>query len=139
MNIGLVVATYRKRIAELMLSEALHTAREHSLNVVEVIKVPGAYDAPLAVKKLLKRKDVHAVAVLGAVVKGGTKHDELVAFTAANAFTALGLKFEKPVACGLIGPGASLRQAHARAKKYARHAVQTCKAQLEWLVHHSGP
>jgi 6,7-dimethyl-8-ribityllumazine synthase len=123
MKIAIVCSKFNGEITSKMLKAALLRAKTRGVGVVSVLFVPGAFDSPLAVKKLLKRKDVSAVAVLGAIVTGGTKHDEVIGFAIANSLSLLSMEFEKPVALGVIGPGVSESQAKARAVEYAGRAV----------------
>jgi 6,7-dimethyl-8-ribityllumazine synthase len=76
--------------------------------------VPGCYDMPLMVNELLKRRDVDAVITLGAIIKGETKHDELIANSIAKSFIDLSLKHRKPVILGISGPDMTIRQAKDR-------------------------
>ncbi|MDO8340110.1 MAG: 6,7-dimethyl-8-ribityllumazine synthase [Candidatus Burarchaeum sp.] len=126
-SIGLVVSEFNAEITEKMLAAALACARREGCAVAKVVRVPGAYDTPLAAKKLLKMRGIDAVAVIGAIVTGGTKHDEFIASAMANALTSLSLEFEKPVTLGVIGPGATYAKANARAKEYAERAVMGAK------------
>src|ERR1700682_199853 len=84
-------------------------ARRHAaflgVEVSQVVHVPGVFDVGLAVKKLLRRKDVDAVVIIGTVIKGDTGHDEVVANAAARAAADLALQFDKPVALGMTAPG----------------------------------
>ena len=56
---------------------ALEKAKELKLNVKHECKVPGIFDMPLIIDKLLQKKNIDGVVTLGAVIKGKTKHDEV--------------------------------------------------------------
>src|SRR5687767_5277394 len=105
----------------------LDRARDHAgkvdAKVSYVLYVPGAFDMPLAVQKLLKKQDVDAVVTLGAVIKGDTRHDDIVAENAARLIADLTLKHGKPVALGITGPGMTIEQARARAKRSEERRV----------------
>ncbi|MFA6036203.1 MAG: 6,7-dimethyl-8-ribityllumazine synthase [Candidatus Micrarchaeia archaeon] len=122
-SIAVVASEFNQAIVDEMLKHAIAAAKKRKITIAKTIRVPGAYDAPLAVKKLLERRDISAVAVIGAIITGETKHDELIAGALANALTALSLQYEKPVTLGVIGPGATYAMAKARAKGYAERAV----------------
>ena len=122
-GIGIVACKFNYEITAVMLERAEAHARKMGAVIAEVAFVPGVFDSPLAVKRLLRKKSVDAVVVLGAVIKGETKHDELIALAAANAVVELSLKFNKPVALGVIGPGATWEQAEARAGEYAERSI----------------
>ena len=78
---------------------------------------------PLIIDKLLQKKDVDGVVTLGAVIKGQTKHDEIIAHSTARNITKLSLKHQKPVSLGISGPGMSERQAYARVRSVSENAV----------------
>lgn len=89
---------------------------------------------PLVVKQLLGRNDVDGIALIGAVIKGETKHDELIAGTTAAAVVDLALQFNKPVGLGITGPGMDRMQALDRvdnAKNAVESVVRMLKLQKE--------
>ncbi len=122
-GIGFVVSEFNDEITDKMLDVAKKNVAQ--AEIIETITVPGAFDSPLAVKKLLMNKKIDCVAVLGAVVKGETKHDEVIVFNIANKLIGLSLEFNKPVTLGVIGPDVTWEQATARANSYAKHATET--------------
>lgn len=123
MNLGVVVSEFNSEITRRMLIEAKEYAKSLGINVEYVCYSPGAFDMPLIVRELLRKDNIHAVVTLGAIVKGETKHDEVIAFTLAKQLSELSLEYGKPVALGVSGPGMSWEQGLARASEYARRAV----------------
>lgn len=123
-RLAIVVAEFNYDITYLMLQKALEHAKFLDAEVTYVAKVPGTYDMPIVVNELLKREDVDAVAAIGAVIQGETKHDELVAHQTARKLMDLSVDYGKPVGMGIIGPGANRVQALERAEEYARRAVE---------------
>lgn len=121
--LGIVVASFNEDIAVEMAKTAKETAEESGATILEVIEVPGAFDVPLAVKKLLLNKKIDAVATLGAIIKGETAHDELIAKSTANNLSELSLEYNKPVTLGIIGPDADEDAADERKEEYAERAV----------------
>ncbi len=71
-----------------------------------------------------KKKEVDAVVTLGAIIKGQTKHDEVIANSTAKSLTELSLKYQKPVSLGISGPGMQERHAYARIRPVAERAVE---------------
>ena len=132
-RLGIVVAEFNYDITRLMLEKARDHAQFLGAKIVKVIQVPGTFDMPLAVKKLLKRDDVDAVVTLGAVIKGETDHDQVVAHQAARKIMDLSLEYEKPVTLGIIGPGATRMQAMERIEEYARRAVEAAVKMVKRL------
>jgi len=132
-RIGIVVAEFNYDITYLMLQKALSHASFLGLEVAYVFKVPGTYEIPLAVEHLLRRDDVDGVVVLGAVIKGETKHDELVADQTARKLMDLMVQYSKPIGLGIIGPGATRGQAMERIEDYARRAVEAVAKMIKRL------
>ena len=85
--------------------------------------VSGCYDMPLIINELLKRRDVDAVITLGAIIKGETKHDEVIANSVAKSFIDLSLKYRKPVILGIGGPDMTLQQARDRVEIISSRTV----------------
>ncbi|RUO75654.1 6,7-dimethyl-8-ribityllumazine synthase [Pseudidiomarina taiwanensis] len=69
---------------------------------ITVVKVPGAYEIPLAVQKLAATGDYAAVIALGAVIRGATPHFDFVAGECNSGLTRVGLEYGIPVANGVI-------------------------------------
>ena len=123
MKLAIVAAEFNYDITYAMVELAKEHAEFLGAEVVQVVKVPGVFDMPLAVKKLLERRDVDGVVTLGAVIEGQTEHDEVVMQHASRKIADLALEYSKPVALGISGPGMSRLEAHERVK-YARRAVE---------------
>ena len=107
-----------------MLSIALEKAKLLKITVKQTCQVPGAYDMPIIVDALLKKKEIDAVVTLGAIIKGQTKHDEVIANSTAKSLTELSIKHQKPVSLGISGPGMQERHAYARIRPVAERAVE---------------
>jgi riboflavin synthase len=123
-RLGIVVSTFNKEITDRMLEKAKETARKEAANVVRIIPVRGSLEIPLAAKKLLMDKGVDCVAVLGAVIKGDTAHDEVIVKTVADRISGLSMEYRKPVGFGIIGHDADWDSADERAELYAERAVR---------------
>ena len=107
-----------------MFQVAKEKAEILKLNIKYTSTVPGAYDMPIVVDALLQKKDVDAVVTLGAIIKGQTKHDEVIANSTAKSLTELSIKHKKPVSLGITGPGMQERHALARIRPVAERAVE---------------
>lgn len=124
MNIAIVASDFNHKITSRMLDVALEKASHLKLKVKYTSKVPGVFDMPLIVNALLEKNDVDAVVTLGTIIKGQTKHDEVIANATSQRLTKLSLEHKKPVSLGITGPGMSERQAYARIRPVAEHAVE---------------
>ncbi|MFZ8922360.1 MAG: 6,7-dimethyl-8-ribityllumazine synthase [Nitrosopumilaceae archaeon] len=124
MKIAIVFSEFNKEVTTRMLSVAEEKAKKLKLKITYTCEVPGAYDMPIVVDALLQKKDVDGVVTLGAIIKGQTKHDEVIAHSTAKSLTELSLKYQKPVSLGITGPGMQERHAYARIRPVAERAVE---------------
>lgn len=123
-RLGIVVAEFNYDITYLMLQRALDHAEFLGATVEKVIKVPGSFDMPLAIKRLLQMDNIDAVVTIGAILKGDTDHDQVVAQHAARKMMDLALEYNKPVALGVSGPGMTRMEATERIEEYAKRGVE---------------
>ena len=133
MNIAIVTAEFNQEITSKMLEAALEKAKSLKLNIKYTCKVPGVFDMPIVIDSLLQKKDVDAVVTIGAIIKGQTKHDELIANVVAKSLTELAIKYQKPVTLGITGPSMTDRQAQARIRPVAERAVEAAEKIAEQL------
>ena len=124
MNIAIVSSEFNEKVTSRMLDVAQEKAKLLKINIKQTCKVPGAYDMPIVVDALLKKKEIDAVVTLGAIIKGQTKHDEVIANSTAKSLTELSIKHQKPVSLGISGPGMQERHAYARIRPVAERAVE---------------
>ena len=123
-RIAIVVSEFNKEITYKMSDHAKENVyKQNDATLSYVCYVPGCYDMPLIINELLRRKDVDAVLTLGAIIKGETKHDELIANSVAKSFIDLSLKYRKPVILGISGPDMTLQQARDRIEIISSRAV----------------
>jgi len=119
-----VVSEFNKEVTSRMLSVAQEKANLMKLKIIYTCKVPGAFDMPIIVDALLKKKDVDGIVTLGAIIKGQTKHDEVISHSIAKSLIDLSIKYQKPVSFGISGPGMQERHAYARIRPVAERAVE---------------
>jgi 6,7-dimethyl-8-ribityllumazine synthase len=122
-RIAIVVSEFNSDITLEMLDNAKRQAERMHAYIRYVCYVPGSFDMPLIVEELLKKKDVDAAVTLGAIIKGETRHDEIIADNAARLIADLSIKHGKPVSLGISGPDMTLEQAKDRIEVVAKRAV----------------
>ncbi len=117
-RIGIVAARYNDQIVSLLLESARQTLVRHlSISDVDipVVRVPGAFELPLAARRLALSHALQAVIALGVVIRGDTPHFDYVCTQAAHGIQAISLELDIPVAFGVLTCD-TLEQARARAK-----------------------
>ncbi len=128
MNVAIVASEFNAEVTSRMVAAAREKAAKMGLGVEHSCRVPGAFDMPVVVDALLRKGGVDGVVTLGAIIKGQTKHDELIAHAVAGELAGLAVKHRKPVSLGITGPGMRERQAYARIRPAAERAVEAVAA-----------
>jgi 6,7-dimethyl-8-ribityllumazine synthase len=101
---AIAVAKFNSFIVDKLLDGALDVLKKHGVmdQDITIVKVPGAFELPLAVKKLVTGGSHDAVIALGAVIRGGTPHFEYVAGECVKGISHVGLESSTPVAFGVL-------------------------------------
>ena len=101
---AIVVARFNHFITDRLLEGCLDTLKRHEVkdDEISIVRVPGAFEIPLAAKKLSKKEDVDAVICLGAVIRGDTPHFDYVCAEVSKGVAHVGLESEKPVIFGVV-------------------------------------
>lgn len=122
-RVAIVVSEFNKEITLQMLDTAINQAQKVNVELRYICYVPGSFDMPLMIEELLKRKDIDAAITIGAIIRGKTRHDNIVAENAARLIADLSLKYGKPVSLGISGPDMTIEQARDRIKTVPTRAV----------------
>ncbi len=104
LKIAFVVARFNEFVCERLLEGALDTVTRHggSKDKVTVVRVPGAFELPLAAKTLAASGKYDAVVCLGAVIRGATSHYDYVCANASSGIASASLETGIPVSFGLL-------------------------------------
>jgi len=132
LKIGIVVSRFNVFITEHLLSGAIDELVKHGANEndIEVIRVPGAFEIPLAAKKLCARGN-DAIVCLGAVIRGGTPHFEYVASETARGVASVARETDTPIMFGVLTTD-NVQQATDRAGgKCGNKGAETALAAIE--------
>ena len=131
-KVGIVVSEFNFDITSMMLERAISHAEFLDVEVSKIIKVPGVFDMPIAIKKLVSDENIDGVVTLGCVIEGETEHDQIVIQQTSRKITDLSVESGKPVTLGISGPGMTRLQAEDRIEK-ARDAMESCVKLLKRL------
>ena len=104
LKVGVIVSRFNSFLTEQLVKgaeDAFVRLGGDAKNLV-LVRVPGAYEIPLAAMKLAQKKDVDAIVALGAVVQGATAHADLINETTARAFNQISLETGVPVLDGVV-------------------------------------
>ena len=101
---GIAVARFNSFIVESLLEGAVDTLKRHGADDkdIEIIRVPGAFELPLAVRQMSAKGNYDAIIALGAVIRGGTPHFDYVAGECVKGIAQVMMQDAIPVAFGVL-------------------------------------
>ena len=112
----LVVSRFNSFVVESLLGGAVDTLKRHGAEDADLtlVRVPGAFEMPVAIERLAAKGGYDAIIAIGAVIRGGTPHFEYVAGECVKGIAHVSLKHGIPVAFGVLTVD-SIEQAIERA------------------------
>jgi 6,7-dimethyl-8-ribityllumazine synthase len=99
--VTIVVTSWHKEITEALLAGAERALQAAGNEVYSIVRVPGAFELPLAAKWAAD-DSAEAIIALGVVIRGGTPHFEYVCDAATSGLTRVALDTEVPIGFGLL-------------------------------------
>ena len=101
---ALVAGRFNSFVVEHLITGAKEALLKHGADEadIELYYVPGAFEIPLALKKIANTKKFDAIVALGAVIRGGTPHFEYVAGECVKGISMVSLEYETPIAFGVL-------------------------------------
>ncbi|EED30732.1 6,7-dimethyl-8-ribityllumazine synthase [gamma proteobacterium NOR5-3] len=132
---AVLVGRWNSFVVEHLLEGAVDTLKRHGVaqEQITVIRVPGAFEIPLACQRLAKVGDYDAIIALGAVIRGGTPHFEHVAGECTKGIAQVSLNEDIPIAFGVLTVD-SIEQAIERSgTKAGNKGVEAALSALEMV------
>ena len=104
LKFGIVLSRFNSFISDRLLEGALDALRRNGAEEEDccVVRVPGAFEIPLAAKKLIKSGRYDAIICLGSVIRGATPHFAYIAAEVTKGIASLSLEGEIPVSFGVL-------------------------------------
>jgi 6,7-dimethyl-8-ribityllumazine synthase len=104
LRFGIVASRFNDFIVDRLLEAAVSTLLKHGVTAsdIEVVRVPGAFETPLAIKKMAASRRYQALIALGCVVRGATPHFDYVAGEASRGIAQVSLGEEIPIGFGIL-------------------------------------
>lgn len=101
---AIIASRWNPRIVDALVAGARKAFADHGVaeDAIDVLRVPGAWEIPVAVSRIAKARSHSAILALGCVVRGDTRHYEQVADGCSNALMQLALESGVPVANGVL-------------------------------------
>lgn len=113
-RIAIVAARFNARFVDRLVEGAVGALKAHGAPEATVVRVPGAFELPLAAKRFAEGDAMDAIIALGAVVRGETPHFDYVSGACAHGVMKVGVETGVPVIFGVLTTDTEA-QAEARA------------------------
>lgn len=103
-RIALLVSRFNSFVVESLLEGAVDTLKRHGADErdLQIVRVPGAWEMPIAAQRLAVGKRFDAIIALGAVIRGGTPHFEYVAGECTKGLSSVSMQYDIPVTFGVL-------------------------------------
>ncbi len=100
----ILAARFNDRIVEDLIRGALDALKRHGIAeaAVDLVRVPGAFELPLAAKKLARTRQYDGLVALGVVIRGATPHFDYVCGECAAGLNRVSQEFEVPIGFGVL-------------------------------------
>jgi len=104
LKFGIVLSRFNNFISDRLLEGALDALLRSGAEEGDcsVVRVPGAFEIPLAAKKMAKSGRYNAIICLGSVIRGATPHFDYIATEVTKGIASLTMETEVPVAFGVL-------------------------------------
>jgi 6,7-dimethyl-8-ribityllumazine synthase len=101
---AVVASRFNQQIVERLVDGALDALVRHGVAIddVDVVWVPGAWELPIAARRLLATERYHALVAVGAVIRGDTPHFDYVAGEASRGLASASVDFDTPIGFGVL-------------------------------------
>lgn len=129
----IIISRFNDFIGSKLLSGAIDELKRHGVSDenIDIVKVPGAFEIPLAAMKFAKTKKYNAIITLGAIIRGATSHYEHVSAELSKGIAQVSLQTEVPVIFGVLTTE-NIEQAIERAgTKAGNKGSDAAKAAIE--------
>ena len=101
---AIIAARFNHHVVDRLLAGAIATFERHGVSAarLDIVRVPGAFELPVAAQWLGRRDDLAALVTLGCVIRGETPHFDYVCSEAARGVGAAALALGKPIIFGVL-------------------------------------
>lgn len=103
-RVVVVASRFNGEVVDRLVQGALNCLSEHGVapEAIRVVRVPGAWELPLALQEVAAAGEVDALVALGVLIRGETGHFDHIATQASAAIARLGLEHRVPIGYGLL-------------------------------------
>lgn len=131
----ILAARFNDRIVEDLLRGALDACRRHGIedSAISIVRVPGAFELPLAAKQIARSGRFDGIIALGAVIRGATPHFDYVCAECTRGLGQVSLEFDIPVGFGVLTCDTVEQAVQRSGVKYGNKGADAAMAAIEMV------
>ena len=134
-RVYIIASRYNPAICDTLVRGCLETlaAAGYGPEVTPVVRVPGAWELPYVVQRVVKQPDTVGAIALGCVIKGETTHDEHINRAVSLSLMNMGVESGMPIAFGLLTCNTTEQAIHRSGGNVGNKGHESAEALLELL------
>ena len=134
-RIGIVASRFNSFVVDKLYDGAIRTLQQHAIDAdnITVVKVPGAFEIPVAVKALLQTGQYDALITLGAVIRGETPHFDYICNECSHGISRLAMEYGVPVIFGVLTVDTTEQALDRAGEEESNKGAEAAAAALEMI------
>ena len=134
-RIAIVASRFNSFVVDKLYQGAIDFLQQHNVQAEDIltVKVPGAFEIPVAVKSLLELNKYDAIVTLGAVIRGETPHFEYICNECAHGISRLALDYSVPVIFGVLTVDTTEQALDRAGEEESNKGAESAAAALEMI------
>lgn len=132
-RIGIVASKFNSFIVDRLLEGCVKTLDEKGASY-SIVRVPGAFEIPVAVQSLIKSSKCDAVVALGAIIRGETPHFEYIANECSRGLASIALSLETPVIFGVLTVNTTEQALDRAGNEESNKGVESALAAIDMVA-----
>ena len=134
-NLAIVVSRFNDFVTTRLMEGAIDAIERSGGDKknIDVFRVPGAFEIPLATKRIAKSNKYHAIICIGAVIRGETPHFDFIASEVTKGIAQLNLEYTIPISYGIITADNTEQAIERAGNKMGNKGFQSAQSAIELL------
>ena len=132
-RIGIVVSRWNEYVTKMLLEGALEELKTHGDPQVTVVRVPGAWEMPVAARALIEEEKVDAVVALGCILQGATSHAAQLTEDVSSSLMRMQIETRTPIAWGVLTPESQEQAIERSGMKLGNKGREAALAAVEMM------
>lgn len=138
LKVAIIAARYNIEIVDSLMDNTVQALKSAGLEHIEIERVPGSAELPMAAALIQKNCSPDAIIALGVVIAGDTEHHNVIASTTANLLTQVSINSDTPIINGILVTNTK-KEAQDRSSKvinrgeeFAHAAIEMAQLKQKW-------